>query len=81
MERYCRCLIGLVAISLLFLASSAHSTGYKFKTLNVPGASSTQAWGINNAGQIVGSYDDGTGSHGFLFFLPHPSPSIMLLLE
>jgi len=27
----------------------------------------TFAYGINNAGQIVGSYVDATGTHGFLF--------------
>jgi hypothetical protein len=31
----------------------------------VPGAADTSAYGINDAGQIVGKYDDSLGSHGF----------------
>jgi probable HAF family extracellular repeat protein len=26
----------------------------------------TSAWGINDVGQVVGFYEDGTGTHGFL---------------
>ena len=36
--------------------------GYMFQTIDVPGASSTQANGINDAGQIVGDYDDSAAS-------------------
>jgi probable HAF family extracellular repeat protein len=32
----------------------------------VPGARSTSAQGINDAGQIVGFFIDSTGNHGFL---------------
>src|SRR5262249_32972856 len=32
----------------------------------VPGAIRTNASGINNSGQIVGSFTDATGDHGFL---------------
>jgi probable HAF family extracellular repeat protein len=32
----------------------------------VPGAAFTEAYGINASGQIVGSYDDAVGRHGFL---------------
>ena len=36
--------------------------------MNVPGASRTWAYGINDVGQIVGAYSDGgTASHGFIF--------------
>jgi uncharacterized membrane protein len=44
-------------------------TGGTFTTIDVPGASGsfgTQAYGINNSGQIVGSFQDATGVHGFL---------------
>jgi uncharacterized membrane protein len=37
-----------------------------YTTLNVPGASYSQAHGINASGQIVGSYTDAGGTHGFL---------------
>lgn len=37
-----------------------------FRTIEVPGAKRTIAWGIDDAGQVVGSYDDSKGTHGFL---------------
>ncbi|TMJ81711.1 MAG: hypothetical protein E6G76_24770 [Alphaproteobacteria bacterium] len=37
-----------------------------FITINAPGASTTDAYGINDAGQIVGSYNTGDGPQGFL---------------
>src|SRR5207249_5247479 len=37
-----------------------------FITVDVPGASSTNALNINNAGEIVGT-SRGTGEHGFFF--------------
>jgi probable HAF family extracellular repeat protein len=38
-----------------------------YTTIDVPGASATQASGINDSGQIVGSYDAATATHGFLY--------------
>jgi uncharacterized membrane protein len=39
----------------------------RFRTLDVPGSTYTQAFGINNRGQIVGGYRDSAGrQHGFL---------------
>jgi hypothetical protein len=41
--------------------------GATFTTIDVPGAALTWAFGINDRGQIVGSYGDGRGSaDGFL---------------
>jgi len=41
---------------------------YSFTTIDNPaGAGTTNPRDINNAGQIVGSYRDNTGNHGFLF--------------
>jgi probable HAF family extracellular repeat protein len=42
---------------------------YSFTTLDVPGASVTQASGVNSSGQIVGDFvDDAFGlTHGFLY--------------
>jgi probable HAF family extracellular repeat protein len=38
-----------------------------FTTIDVPGATLTQAFGINELGQIVGRFRDAGGaSHGFL---------------
>lgn len=38
-----------------------------FRAIDVPGALSTRAFGINAVGEIVGSYTDATGTHGFLW--------------
>jgi len=42
-------------------------SGGTFTPIDVPGAFSTAAEGINNNGQIVGSYRDSVGTHGFLY--------------
>jgi probable HAF family extracellular repeat protein len=63
-----RFLYGLVALGLL-LASAAQAIaqpGYVYSTLDVPGATRTGAFAINNLGQIVGSYADARGGHDFL---------------
>ena len=40
---------------------------YLFTSLDVPGATRTEARGINDSGQVVGFYDDASGiSHGYL---------------
>ena len=40
----------------------------RFTTIHVPGAVQTQAFGINNRGQVVGEYLDADGTiHGFLW--------------
>lgn len=38
----------------------------KFKPLVVPGSSATSAWDVNPAGDVVGSYRDSIGVHGFI---------------
>src|ERR1700730_15243843 len=41
-------------------------TGGNFTQIDVPGATSTFANGINGAGQIVGRFNNSVGGHGFL---------------
>ena len=56
--------LGLVVAAF---ASSASAAPYTFTTLDFPGASSTLAFGINNAGQVVGRFSDSSGGrHGFI---------------
>jgi hypothetical protein len=52
--------------ALLERAETGSGSAFSFKTIDVPGAASTSASGINARGDIVGSYVDGTGSHGYL---------------
>ncbi len=57
-------------------------SGDNYTTFDVPGATTTEAYGINNSGEIVGTYVDAGGiQHGFLAaFAPVPEPSALLLL-
>jgi hypothetical protein len=41
-------------------------TGGSFTSIDVPGPVDTPAFGINNSGDIVGSFDDARTTHGFL---------------
>jgi probable HAF family extracellular repeat protein len=46
---------------------AAYAASYTFTTIDVPGATNTEAYGINTADQIVGIFYDATGRlHGFL---------------
>jgi len=58
--------LGFALAIALFASSAGAGTIYEFTILDVPGASSTTASGINESGQIVGSYTDSSGSHGFV---------------
>jgi hypothetical protein len=52
-----------------------------FTSIHVPGGRNTRAQGINNAGDIVGEYDDSTGTHGFLAVpVPAPEPTSFTFL-
>jgi hypothetical protein len=73
-------LTGLAMVVVALSASiSANAAPYEFRTIDIPGATSTELYGINNHGHIVGIYHDGGGQHGFLFdgstvqLITHPS--------
>jgi probable HAF family extracellular repeat protein len=57
-------LFGIVALGGLATASAAPI--YSFTTIDVPGALQSRATGINDSGQIVGSFQGTGGVHGFL---------------
>ena len=52
-------------LALLTLGSAA-APAQAYTTIDCPGSSSSSARGINDRGDIVGSCDDDSGSHGFL---------------
>ena len=56
------------SVCALFLAFGNLATAqtYSYFTFDVPGSTSTVVNGMNNAGQMVGAYKDGTGTHNFL---------------
>jgi probable HAF family extracellular repeat protein len=54
--------------SLLLLSAGAAGADSRFTLIDYPDAASTQAWGINSRGDIVGFYTGADkNSHGFLF--------------
>ncbi|MEO5657508.1 MAG: PEP-CTERM sorting domain-containing protein [Nitrospiria bacterium] len=60
-------MLGFTTLSLVLgIAPMAQAISYTFTTIEAPNASGTEAHGINNSGDIVGGYDDTTGTHGFL---------------
>jgi hypothetical protein len=66
MHRYLLPTVLLLSIRLSAPAA-AQDVSYTFTTIDVPGATSTWASGINDAGQIVSSYEIiGAGDHGYL---------------
>src|SRR5438105_4550842 len=64
---HCLCCV-LMALGLLvgLVGDVKAQLTYSFITFDVPGLSDTWASGINDSGQIVGSYPDAAGWHGFL---------------
>lgn len=63
-------------------AELSRVTGFTFTTITVPNATETFASGINAGGDIVGSYSDANGTHGFLLrrgvFTPIDYPGAVL---
>ena len=57
----------LTLVFWLLVLPAGRAASYDFTAFDVPGASSTRVSGINNRGDIVGQYQDQSGSHGFLF--------------
>jgi uncharacterized membrane protein len=56
----------LLILLLALLPGISRGELFNFTTIDVPGATLTSANGINNSDQIVGSYNDSNGTHGFL---------------
>jgi probable HAF family extracellular repeat protein len=51
----------------LLTTSAGKAVSFDFTMIDVPGATDTWAFGINNAGQIVGTFDGATRTSGFLY--------------
>ena len=58
--------LGLALLFAICMFSSGFAHDHGFTTIDVPGASSTEAFGINPKGNIVGSYLNAAGLHAFL---------------
>jgi probable HAF family extracellular repeat protein len=69
MKKHRVLLTALAAFALIALLSShARASSYTFTTIDDPNATNgTNAWRINDSGQIVGFYDNPTIRHGFVY--------------
>jgi probable HAF family extracellular repeat protein len=65
MVRPYRCALLILSFLLSSLAP-LQAASYTFTTIDIPSSSGTFPFGINNRGQIVGTYSDDRGTHGFL---------------
>ena len=54
------------AVLVTAVAGAGAERALVYTTIDVPGASTTSVQGINQHGDIVGGYVDGSGGHGFL---------------
>jgi probable HAF family extracellular repeat protein len=62
-------ILALMTFVMFFgIGTTALADSYGFATIDDPSAISgtTHAFGINSSGQMVGTFADGTGTHGFL---------------
>jgi probable HAF family extracellular repeat protein len=57
-------LVGYYAVSSSAFAGFVYQSK-ALQTLQFPGSNDTFASGINSAGEVVGTFDDAMGSHGF----------------
>src|SRR5690349_10095101 len=61
--------IAAIFCAMVSLADSspANAAAYAFTRIDVPGATRTGSFGINNTAQVVGPFTDSTGTHSFLY--------------
>ncbi|MBN2137509.1 MAG: thrombospondin type 3 repeat-containing protein [Sedimentisphaerales bacterium] len=56
-----------IAISLSMAGEAQADYTYSYATIDYPGSASTLADGMNNSDWIVGTFQDGGGTHGFFY--------------
>lgn len=62
-----RAILALAAVLVLSTPAYADPRSFVYTTIEYPGATFTQAFGVNAAGDVVGTYRDASGrQHGFL---------------
>lgn len=69
-KTFIRWVVTAGGVASLAIATPVHAQGppYAFQTVNYPNARTTQPYGINNAGVIVGTFTDQAGvTHGFKY--------------
>lgn len=63
----------LLTAALSLFASMANAASFTFSVIDVPGASDTVAYGINDLGDIVGTVGQYPSTSGFVFSGGHYS--------
>jgi probable HAF family extracellular repeat protein len=58
--------VTLSSFIVLFSCLSLRADSYTYQDIDAPGASSTSVRAINNAGSIIGTYSNATGTYGYL---------------
>ena len=69
----------IVLCLVLILFGTGYAMAGPWITLDAPGATQTQAYGIDGI-NIVGSYNDASGWHGFIYTIPAPIPATSAIL-
>src|SRR5215213_5133587 len=59
-------IVAFLVIAPMAAGSSANAANFSFTQIDVPGATETRALGINDAGQIVGTFQGNIRFHSFL---------------
>jgi probable HAF family extracellular repeat protein len=73
--RYRKYRVSSAVCSLIFLCAHAAGAASRFSLIDYPGASSSQAWGINSRGDMIGYYlGADKNNHGFLLNGVHFTP-------
>jgi uncharacterized membrane protein len=67
MRSFARYGLWLAVVLVWASCTRAQAVGYTFQRVDFAFTTNDQARGINSAGDIVGSFDDSQGTHGFLF--------------
>jgi hypothetical protein len=66
--------IGRLGILALFAVSAAARADYVCRQIDIPGATNTQVWQINNSGQAAATSDSGGAIYSGGTWLPLPTP-------
>jgi hypothetical protein len=58
---------GLAATVLFAVSPIAQATAFTYTIIDVPGSTGTEAWSVNDSGEVVGQYSNSNGGAGFLY--------------
>ena len=65
-RQFALCLLALVAVHTTVAPKASQGSGLRWSAIDYPGATSTAALDLSPDSEIVGSYTDASGTHGYL---------------